>query len=99
MLVRLKKNGGQFSMRKVSTKEEKLYEANISLFNALQYTDSDRDGVFALKRFIAAHSIILSIEGVPSFYFNSIFATKNDNKALLKNNLKRDLNRYKWNYS
>ena len=99
MLVRLKKNGSQFSMRKVSTKEEKVYEANISLFNALQYTDSDRDGVFALKRFIAAHSIILSIEGVPAFYFNSIFATKNDNNSFLKNNLKRDLNRYKWNYS
>ena len=33
---------------------------------------TDKDGVFALKRFIAAHSIILSIEGVPAFYFNSI---------------------------
>ena len=99
MLMRLEKNGSQFSMRKLPSKEEKVYEANISLFNALQYTDEDSEGKFTLARFIASHSIILSIEGVPAFYFNSFFATQNDDKSYLNSKVKRDLNRHKWNYS
>ena len=99
MLQRLKKNGSKFSMRKLSNNEEKVYEANISLFNALQFTDSDLKGKFALKRFIAAHCIILAIEGVPAFYFNSLFATKNDEETFANTGVKRNLNRYKWHYS
>ena len=99
MLQRLKKNGSKFSMRKLSNNEEKVYEANISLFNALQFTDSDLKGKFALKRFIAAHCIILAIEGVPAFYFNSLFATKNDEENFASTGVKRNLNRYKWHYS
>ena len=99
MLQRLKKNGSKFSMRKLSNNEEKVYEANISLFNALQFTDSDLKGKFALKRFIAAHCIILAIEGIPAFYFNSLFATKNDEETFASTGVKRNLNRYKWHYS
>ena len=99
MLQRLKKNGSKFSMRKLSNNEEKVYEANISLFNALQFTDSDLKGKFSLKRFIAAHCIILAIEGVPAFYFNSLFATKNDEETFANTGVKRNLNRYKWHYS
>ena len=99
MLQRLKKNGSQFSMRKLSNGEEKVYEANISLFDALKFTDNDKKGKFDLKRFIAAHCIILAIEGVPAFYFNSLFATKNDKKAFDSSGIKRNLNRYKWDYS
>ena len=99
MLERLQKNNSQFSMRTLSSKEEKVYEANISLFSALQYTDIDSKGKFALERFIASHCIILAIEGVPAFYFNSFFATKNDDKAYSNRNVKRDLNRHKWDYS
>ena len=99
ILLRLKKNGSKFSMRKLSNGEEKVYEANISLFDALKFTDNDEKGKFDLKRFIAAHCIILAIEGVPAFYFNSLFATKNDEKAFASSGIKRNLNRYKWEYS
>ena len=99
MLERLKKNGSQFSMRKLSSNEDKVYEANISLFSALQFTDIDKEGDFVLERFIASHCIILAIEGVPAFYFNSFFATKNDDKSYLNSEVKRDLNRHKWDYS
>ena len=99
MLRRLKKNGSEFSMRKLKATEDKVYEANISLFSALQNTDSDNSGFFALDRFIASHCIVLAIEGVPAFYFNSFFATKNDTNSYSKNGVKRDLNRHKWNYS
>ena len=41
----------------------------------------------------------MAIEGVPAFYFNSLFATKNDKKAYDISGIKRNLNRHKWNYS
>ena len=99
MLTRLKKNGSEFSMRKLKGTEDKVYEANISLFSALQNIDADNNGIFALDRFIAAHCIILAIEGVPAFYFNSFFGTKNDKQSYLKSGIKRDLNRHKWHFS
>ena len=86
-------------MRKLSSNEDKVYEANISLFSSLQFTDIDKEGDFVLERFIASHCIILAIEGVPAFYFNSFFATKNDDKSYLNSEVKRDLNRHKWDYS
>ena len=98
MLARLKENGSEFSMRKLKAAKDKVYEANISLFSALQHTDSDNSGIFALDRLIASHCIILAIEGVPAIYFNSFFATQNDQNSYLKNGVKRDLNRHKWNY-
>ena len=65
----------------------------------MQFTDIDKEGDFVLERFIASHCIILAIEGVPAFYFNSFFATKNDDKSYLNSEVKRDLNRHKWDYS
>ena len=48
-----------------------MYEANITLFNAFKASDFDENGNYSLERYLAAHSIILSFEGVPAFYFNS----------------------------
>ena len=43
-----KKNGGKFSFRKVESKN-KVYEANITLFDALKRTDFDKDGNLSLS--------------------------------------------------
>ena len=96
MFKRLKKNGGEFSFRKVQGKSKKVYEANITLFNAFQKTDIDPKGKYHYARYLCAHAIMISFEGIPAVYFNSMFGTSNDiNKFIISNN-KRDLNRYKW---
>ena len=96
MFKRLKKNGGEFSFRKVQGKSKKVYEANITLFNAFQKTDTDPKGKYHYARYLCAHAIMISFEGIPAVYFNSMFGTSNDiNKYIISNN-KRDLNRYKW---
>ena len=94
---RLKKNGGQLSYRKVQGSSKKVYEANISLFNALQKTDYDKKGKYFLERYISAHAIMIAFEGIPAIYFNSIFGTSNDEYKYIISGNKRDLNRYKWN--
>ena len=97
LFKRLKKNGGQLSYRKIQGSSKKVYEANITLFNAFQKTDYDKKGKFFLDRYISAHAIMIAFEGVPAIYFNSIFGTSNDEYKYIISGNKRDLNRYKWN--
>ena len=94
---RLKKNGSKFSYRKIQNKFKKVYEANITIFNALKKSDFDQNGNFFLERYITAHSIMISFDGVPAIYFNSLFGTSNDESKYIITGNKRDVNRYKWN--
>ena len=96
-LNRLKKNGGEFSYRKVQGVKKKVYEANITLFNAFRYSDFDKSGLFGFERYMAAHTIMVSFDGVPAIYFNSMFGNSNDNSKYIISGNKRDLNRYRWN--
>ena len=97
-LKRLKKNGSRFSYRKVQNKSKKVYEANITIFDALKKSDYDPKGKFFLERFISAHSIMISFEGVPAIYFNSLFGSSNDEAKYIITGNNRDLNRYRWNH-
>ena len=95
---RLKKNGSKFSYRKVQNKSKKVYESNITVFDALKKTDYDPKGKFYLERYISAHSIMISFQGVPAVYFNSLFGTSNDEAKYIITGNNRDLNRYRWNH-
>ena len=97
-LKRLKKNGSKFSYRKVQNKTRQVYEANITVFDALKKSDSDPDGKFYLERYIAAHAIMISFEGIPAVYFNSLFGKANDEAKYVITGNNRDVNRYKWSH-
>ena len=97
-LVRLKKNGSKFSYRKVQNKAKKVYEANITVFDALKKSDYDIKGKFYLERYISSHAIMISFEGIPAIYFNSIFGTSNDEAKYIITGNNRDVNRYRWNF-
>ncbi|MBF0265354.1 MAG: sugar phosphorylase, partial [Gammaproteobacteria bacterium] len=76
------KFGGKISWRAVEnadnkTIENKAYEINISLFDALSGTLEGKDQ-WQIPRYICAHIIMLSIEGIPAFYIHSLLATEND---------------------
>ncbi len=96
-LKRLKKNGSKFSYRKIQNRSKKIYEANITVFNALQKSDSDLAGKFFLERYLSAHSIMISFDGIPALYFNSLFGKSNDEAKYIITGNNRDVNRYKWN--
>ena len=96
-LKRLKKNGSKFSFRKIDNKSKKVYEANITIFDALKKSDYDKKGMFLLERYISAHAIMIAFEGVPAIYFNSLFGTSNDEAKFVITGNNRDVNRYKWN--
>ena len=96
MVSQLEQNGSLFSWRNVSQSEQKIYEANITLFDALSRTPSDPTGELSMERYLAANCIMLGFEGVPAFYFNAMFATRNDVDAVSKNSSNRTINRHKW---
>ena len=97
LLLRLKKNGSKFSYRKVNNNKKKVYESNITVFDALKVSDKDKKGLYNLKRYIAAHAIMFSFEGVPAIYFNSLFGKSNDEARYVITGNNRDVNRFKWN--
>ena len=97
LLLRLKKNGSKFSYRKVNNNKKKVYESNITVFDALKVSDKDKKGLYKFQRYIAAHAIMFSFEGVPAIYFNSLFGKSNDEARYVITGNNRDVNRFKWN--
>ena len=41
---------------------------------------------------------MMSFEGIPAIYFNSLFGKSNDEAKYVITGNNRDINRYKWNY-
>ena len=74
-----------------------VYEVNSSLYNALEKTDLDQKGKFKIERCVLAYAIILGIEGIPAIYLNSLIGDENDYKDSNKSNIKRRINRRKFN--
>tara|TARA_S200000501_G_scaffold202227_1_gene190261 strand:+ start:573 stop:2300 length:1728 start_codon:yes stop_codon:yes gene_type:complete len=97
LFIRLKKNGSKFSYRKVQNKTKKVYEANITIFDALYKSNFDKSGKFFFERYMSAHAIMISFRGVPAIYLNSLFGTSNDEAKYIMTGNNRDINRYKWN--
>ena len=73
LLLRLKKNGSKFSFRKVNNNKKNVYETNITIFDALKKSDYDPKGKYFLERYVSAHAVMNSFEGIPAIYFNSLF--------------------------
>ena len=91
----MKDSNGQVSYRKNNIGEESPYEINISLFDAMSKTFSG-ESQLAVERFICIHTIMMSLEGVPAFYFHSLVGTKNDIQQFKASKINRSLNRHKY---
>ena len=89
--------GGRVSWRALENGQNKAYEINISLYDALSGTIRGQDGL-QLQRFICAHAIMLAIEGIPAIYIHSLVATLNDQERVEITSQNRSINRRKWNY-
>ncbi|REL29035.1 alpha-amylase [Thalassotalea euphylliae] len=98
LLINTMKNfGGAISWRTSESGEQKAYEMNISLFDALQGTVNGPDK-WGMQRFICAHSIMLGLEGIPGIYIHSLLGTRNDYEKLKNTHHNRSINRHRWDY-
>ena len=97
LIKTLKQFGSKFTYRKNKNNKKVIYEANISLFDALSGTVKGRDN-YSYHRFYCAHAIMLSFEGLPAFYIHSLFGTKNNLNLYKKTKINRAVNRSTYNY-
>lgn len=87
--------GGHVSHRALENGENKPYEINISLFDALQGTTSGPDHL-GLDRFVCAHAIMFGLEGIPGIYIHSLIGTRNDYEKVEHTGQNRSINRHQW---
>lgn len=93
----MKQFGGRISWRTTESGEQKAYEMNIALFDALQGTTAGPDK-WGLERFVCAHAIMLGLEGIPGIYIHSMLGTTNDYEKLKNTHHNRAINRKRWDY-
>ncbi|MEH6453398.1 MAG: sugar phosphorylase [Psychromonas sp.] len=89
--------GGKISWRSSESGEQKAYEINIALYDALQGTTTGKDSL-GLQRFICAHAIMFALEGIPGIYIHSLLGTQNDYEKFKNSHKKRAINRHCWDY-
>ncbi|NOX32275.1 MAG: sugar phosphorylase, partial [Deltaproteobacteria bacterium] len=87
-------NGGYISYKTDKNGKKTPYELNITFFDALSDQNDSED--IKIKKFIAAHSILLSMAGVPAIYINSMVGSKNYYKSIKDKENLRSINREKF---
>ncbi len=97
LAVTMESFGGKTSWRTADNGQQKPYEINIALYDALQGTIEGEDK-FGLERFICAHAIMLGMEGIPGIYIHSLLGTRNDYEKVENTQHNRAINRHRWDY-
>lgn len=87
--------GGRISWRASDLGQQKPYEINITLFDALQGTTKGPDR-WQIDRFVCAHAIMLGMEGIPGIYIHSLLGTSNDYEKMENTGQNRSINRKRW---
>lgn len=95
LIETMQRFGGRISWRALDNGENKPYEVNIALYDALQGTVKGPDQ-YNQARFICAHAVMMGLEGVPAFYAHSLLATQNDYERMEHTGHNRSINRHQW---
>lgn len=90
----VKDHGGRMTMRSFNGRDVP-YEMNTTLFAALKGTMKGPDDK-QVERFIASQTIMMSLEGIPAFYIQSLLASDNDEARAAETGQNRSLNRRQW---
>ncbi|GLS83088.1 sugar phosphorylase [Paraferrimonas haliotis] len=98
LIETVQQSGGLVSWRNLTQDQVKPYEINVSLFDALARTHHSEDS-YQRQRFLCAHTIMLSLEGIPAIYIHSFLGTQNDYDKVQHSNHNRSINRHRWQLS
>lgn len=87
------KNGGVISYKNNSDGSKSPYELNINYQDALASPDESDE--IRIKKFIAAETILLSMQGLPGIYIHSLIGSRNDYYGKEISGIPRRINREK----
>ncbi len=94
LVERMRERGGFVTLRQASRRESgdglKPYEINIAPFSAFGGRSED------LPAYLAAHTLLVSFQGVPAIYIHSLLATPNDLDLVEATGRTRSINRGHW---
>ncbi|MEH7035786.1 sugar phosphorylase, partial [Priestia megaterium] len=97
MVEDLKEEGALVNYKKNPDGTESPYEINVTYMDALNKR-LDKDST-RVDRFLLAHSILLTLPGVPAVYVQSILGSRNDYEGVAKTGMNRSINRKKYTYN
>lgn len=90
------KNGGAVSYKDNGDGTQSPYELNINYQDALAGPDaSDEERI---SKFLAAETILLSMQGIPGIYIHSLLGSRNDYYGKATSGIPRRINREKLSY-
>src|SRR5690606_35483113 len=95
MVYKVGDHGGLVSYKDNGDGTKSPYELNINYLNALTHPDEDED--IKVRRTTAAHSILLSLAGMPAIYIHSLLGSENDLDGVIESGINRRINREKLN--
>lgn len=95
-LVRLAPaHGGYVSYKHNPDGSSSPYELNVNYFDALSDPAADEPEEARIRRFTAAHGIMLALPGMPGIYFHSLFGSRGDRAGAEESGIPRRINRQK----
>lgn len=93
MVEKIKDHGGYVSYKSNGDGTQSPYELNINYFDALSNPNDEED--VKVDRFIAAHSILLCLAGVPGIYVHSLLGSRSYQRGVEQTGRYRSINREK----
>lgn len=97
MIKTVQRRGGYVSYKHNADSSQSPYELNINYLSALFEPGEPQE--VAVQRFLTAHSILLSLMGVPAIYMHSMLGSLNYEKGVRESGIKRRINREKLDYT
>jgi sucrose phosphorylase len=86
-------HGGRVSMATDPAGRERLYELNVGFLDALADPGAADHDAQVVTRGLAAHSILLSLAGVPAVYYHSLLGSPQDVAGMTGSGIARRINR------
>lgn len=98
LIAAMEERGGRLSRRSTANGDSRVYEINISLFDALcDPVDESIDT--GIDRMVCAHALMFALAGIPGIYIHSLLGTRNDYERLEHLGYNRAINRRQWSES
>jgi sucrose phosphorylase len=88
-------HGGAVSYKNMPDGSRLPYELNINYLDALSNPAAGEPDALAASKFLTAHSILLTLAGMPGIYFHSLFGSRGDPAGAATSAIPRRINREK----
>ncbi len=95
LIARTLNHGGFISCKDMPDGSRLPYEMNINYLDALSNPATGETVELAAQKFLTAHAILLSLQGVPGIYFHSLFGSRGDRAGAEAAGIPRRINRQK----